>query len=111
MRITNPITKGIENLLTSPGKELGRWVRFLRFQIQLWRFCARRLAEQNAMAMSAALSFRTMFALIPLLVLAVLILGAVGILDQGKKSLHQFLEATGLTEITLNTETAPTDDR
>jgi len=40
--------------------------------------------------MSAALSFRTIFALIPSIVLAVLVLKSIGVLDDGKRSLRQF---------------------
>ena len=83
MRIIDRISKRIENLLTAPRDELGRWVRFLRFQIQLSRFCLRRLRDHNAMAMSAALSFRTIFALIPVLVLGIVVLNALGVLDEG----------------------------
>jgi len=90
-----------ESLLTDPGKELSRRARFVRFQVDLWRFCARRLWENNLSAMSSALSFRTVFALIPLLVLILLMAKAVGVLEDGKRSLHQALDASGFTEIAV----------
>ena len=37
----------IERVLTEPGQELGRWARFAQLQVRIWRFCARRLRENN----------------------------------------------------------------
>ena len=91
----------LERVVTTPGQELGRWARFIRFQIGLWRFCARRLRADNVMAMSAALSFRTIFALIPSLVLALLVLKSVGMLEEGKHGLRKFLDASGFSEISV----------
>ncbi len=96
-----PLGATIEQVLTRPVQELGRWARLLRFQIELWRFCARRLHENNVTAMSAALSFRTVFALIPVLVLALLVLKSVGALENSKRSLRHFLEASGFGQITV----------
>ena len=96
---TNRIRERIERALTTPGEELGRWARFGRFQIGLWRFCARRLRENNVVAMSAALSYRTIFAMIPVLVLAFLVLKSVGALEDSKRSLRSFLDASGFTQI------------
>jgi membrane protein len=95
------IRQRIERALSEPGKELGRWARFVRFQIELWRFCARRLRENNVMAMSAALSFRTIFALIPTLVLAFLVARSFGALEDSKQSLRTFLEASGFAQIAV----------
>ena len=108
MNIIDPIKQRLENLLTSPGNELGSWARFLRFQIHLWRFCARRLYVDNAQAMSAALSFRTIFALVPALVLAVLIAKSLNVLDDSKKTIQRFLDASGIAII--QQDTAPQTD-
>jgi len=64
-----------------------------------WRYFARRFRENNMTALSAALSFRTIFALIPILVLAFLSAKSLGMLEDSKRSLHQFLDASGLTQI------------
>jgi membrane protein len=97
----------MERILTDPGRELGRWARFIKFQMELWRFCARRLRENNVMAMSAALSFRTVFAMIPVLVLALLMLKSIGALEDSKHSLRSFLNASGLGQIAAAREVAP----
>ena len=100
----------MERILTDPGQELGRWARFVIFQIELWRFCARRLRENNVMAMSAALSFRTVFAMIPVLVLALLVLKTVGALEDSKRSLRNFLDASGFGQIAAAHQGGPTAD-
>jgi membrane protein len=107
MKAADNLKQSLENFLSAPGKELGRWARFVQFQIQLWRFCARRLWENNVTAMSSALSFRTIFAMIPLLVLSFLILKSVGVLEDRKDSLRQLLEASGFTQITLTQNIEP----
>ena len=51
--------------------------------------------------MSAALSFRTIFAMVPVIVLAVLVLKAVGALEDSRQSLRQFLEGSGFAQIAV----------
>ncbi len=99
MSLTGWLTDRIKNLLTEPLDEMSSWARFVRVQIQLWRHCARRLYTNNAMAMSAALSFRTIFTIVPIIVLSFLILKSVGSVDQGKVLLRNFLNEAGLAEI------------
>jgi len=100
MRLFDELRRRIKNLLTAPLTELGSWARFARGQITLWRYCARRLHENNVMAMSSALSFRTIFALVPLIIVAFLALKSLGVVEDSKRYLHDFLERTGLTQIT-----------
>jgi membrane protein len=98
----------IERFLSEPGRELGRWARFVRFQIALWRFCASRLRDNNVMAMSAALSFRTIFTMIPFLVLALLVMKSVGALDNTRATLRRFLDASGFAQIAVVTDSTTT---
>jgi membrane protein len=100
MKLTEQLRRRVERLLSSPGEELGRWAKFARFQLQLWKFCARRLHEVNATAMSAALSFRTVFAMVPILVLAGLALKTGGALEQAKGKLRQYVIDRGFAHIT-----------
>ena len=86
-------------LLTRPGAEVGRWASFAHFQLRLWRYSAKRLNQNNVFAMSAALSFQTIFALIPILVLGLLVAKQVGALEDGKESLRVFLQSTGMSII------------
>jgi membrane protein len=99
------ISQNVEELVTRPGAQLSRGARFLQFQYELWKFCARRLHRNNLMAMSAALSFRTIFAMIPILVFGFLVLKSIGVVEDGKRSLQEVLERSGLAQIAVPTET------
>ena len=71
---------------------------------KVWHFigwCMRRLSRMNAMAMSSALSFRTIFALVPTIVLAVVALKTFGAFDRGRQSLRKILDSSGFTNIVL----------
>jgi len=105
MKLLDALRHRIRNLLTAPLTELGSWARFARSQITLWRFCVRRLHDNNVMAMSSALSFRTIFAMVPTIVLALLVLRWGGRLEESKQWLHDFLDRSGLTQITYMADT------
>lgn len=111
MKIIDQLRKRITNLLGAPLDELGQWARFLRFQIHLWRFCARRLNKNNALAMSSALSFRTIFAIIPALVLAIVILKPFGLVQTTKAGIEQALKAAALDQIVITEETGTSPGR
>ncbi|MGC9453651.1 MAG: YhjD/YihY/BrkB family envelope integrity protein [Phycisphaerae bacterium] len=111
MKTIRELRRRLERLLTAPGEELGRFARFLRFQLQLWRFCARRLKENNATAMSAALSFRTIFAAVPVLVLAFLVLRSAGVLGDPQEALDNVLRQAGFGEIQLVAEKPAAETR
>jgi len=110
LRLIEGIRGRIEGLLTAPGRELGSWARFLRFQVHLWRFCARRLREHNVSAMSAALCFRTIFAMIPAIVLGVLVIKSTGVLQDSKELLRRVLAGSGIDQIAITESVAETAD-
>lgn len=109
MKDKDTLRARVERALTAPGEELDRWTRFVRFQIKLWRFCAKRLWENNVGAMSAALSFRTIFALVPAIVLALLVLKSVGAHENSKVALRKFMSASGFDQIVIHADAPPTD--
>ncbi|MHC4295315.1 MAG: YhjD/YihY/BrkB family envelope integrity protein [Planctomycetota bacterium] len=106
MKLTEGLKQSISRLLTAPGDELSSWAKILRYQIELWRFCARRLRVHNVLAMSSALSFRTIFALVPIIILAFLVLKPIGIVEDRKQLLRDWLQEAGLSQIVYNA-TAP----
>ena len=63
----------LEKILTTPTEQLGRASRFLVFQIKLWWHCVRLLIKNRAGQQAAALSYHTIFGLVPLAVVALLI--------------------------------------
>jgi len=62
--------------VTHPREELTRWQRAVRFGYDLTRHGWRQLEEDRAPQMAAALAFRTLFALLPLLVVGTIVLRA-----------------------------------
>ncbi len=60
-------------LLTTPNMQLGRASRFAVFQIKLWSHCAKLLRLNRAALQAAALSYRTIFGIIPLAIVMLLI--------------------------------------
>jgi len=92
----------LARLASDPGGELGKGAGFVQYQIKLWTYCLRRLRNNNAMAMSAALSFRTIFAMVPSLVLVILMLQTLGVQKQAEEYLHNYINRSGITAIRIN---------
>jgi membrane protein len=94
----------VVRLASNPGGELGRGAGLVHYQIKLWTYCLRRLRDNNAMAMSAALSFRTIFAMVPSLVLVILMLSSLGQKERAEKYLHGYISRSGITAIKMKAE-------
>ncbi len=65
--------RALKELLTTPTTQLGRASRFLVFQIKLWSHCIRLLKRNRAGQQAAALSYYTIFGLVPLAIVVLLI--------------------------------------
>lgn len=107
MRLLDSLRQRVTNLLTAPLAELGSWARLARGQVHVWRYCIRRLHQNNVMAMSAALSFRTIFALVPMIIVAFLAMKSLGVVEDSKQMLRDFLDRSGLSQITYVEAAAP----
>ena len=59
-------------LLSTPTTQLGRAGRFAVFQIKLWSHCARLLEQNRAGQQAAALSYHTIFGIVPLAIVILL---------------------------------------
>lgn len=97
----------LQRLLTQPGEELSAWARFVRYQVRLWRFCARQLREHNLLALAAALSFQTIFAIVPALVLTFLFARALGFVENTQSGFRTVLDTAGLAQIMIVQDTPP----
>lgn len=88
--------------LSQPEEELDRWERFLNLLIRIGRHGARQLVRHRAPQMAAALSYRTLFSLVPLLVVA--LVGARMFFgpDAFAKPLHTIMVETGMDQIRLD---------
>jgi len=62
----------LKEFLSTPYAELGRAGRFAVFQIKLWSHCARLLKKNRAGQQAAALSYHTIFGIVPLAIVMLL---------------------------------------
>jgi membrane protein len=60
-------------LLSTPTAQLGKAGRFAVFQIKLWSHCARLLKQNRAGQQAAALSYQTIFGIVPLAIVILLV--------------------------------------
>jgi membrane protein len=63
----------LNQLLSTPTTQLGKAGRFVVFQIKLWSHCARLLKLNRAGQQAAALSYHTIFGIVPLAIVTLLI--------------------------------------
>jgi membrane protein len=63
----------LEKLLTTPTTQVGRAGRFVVFQIKLWSHCARLLKLNRSGQQAAALSYHTIFGIVPLAIVTLMI--------------------------------------
>ncbi len=63
----------LKKILTTPTAQLGKGSRFVVFQIKLWSHCTRLLIKNRAGQQAAALSYHTIFGIVPLTILLLLI--------------------------------------
>ena len=65
--------RALKDLLTTPAAELGHAGRFLVRQYRLWSHCFRLLNKNRVEPLAAALSYYTIFGIVPLVIVVVLI--------------------------------------
>jgi len=63
----------LNELLSTPSTQLGKASRFVVFQIKLWSHCARLLKKNRSGQQAAALSYHTVFGIVPLAIVTLLI--------------------------------------
>ena len=63
----------LKKLLSTPTTQLGKASRFAVFQIKLWSHCARLLKKNRAGQQAAALSYHTIFGIVPLFIVMLMI--------------------------------------
>ena len=89
-----------EKVLTTPTAQLGRASRLVILQVKLWTHCARLLKKNRAGQQAAALSYHTIFGLIPLSIVVLLIFQSFGAYsDIGEKLKNLAYEQLQLTTI------------
>jgi len=63
----------LKRLLSTPTAQFGKAGRFVVFQIKLWSHCAKLLEQNRAAQQAAALSYHTIFGIVPLAIVMLLI--------------------------------------
>ena len=94
----------LKEILCTQYAELGKASRFLVFQIKLWSHCARLLKKNRAGQQAAALSYHTIFGVVPLAIVMLLIFQSFpAYSDIGDKVKDLIYEALNLTTIEITT--------
>jgi membrane protein len=106
----------VRRLLTRPGEELSLLHRTASFWLRLSWSCATKLRRDNAPQVAAALSFQTLFSLIPMLVLILVffdsVVGLEPVAERVRATVVDFLLPEGLisAEAAPLTAESPTSD-
>jgi len=97
-----PVLDWLKRVITQPRDELTRWQKTVRFMYDLGRYGARQLRRDQAPQMAAALAYRTLFGLLPLLVVGTMIVRAIGGFEQLLQHLERFFIAVGLDSFQMS---------
>jgi len=98
-RVAESTIRWLKRVITQPREELDRWQAAVRFAHDLGRFGARQLQHDRAQQMAAALSFRTLFGLLPVLVVATVLVKALGTQESFVEPLGRLFEFWGLDNV------------
>lgn len=89
MGLFQRVREYVEWLISHPVAELNRAQRYLRFAVDLARHSSRELGQDQAGQMAAALTYRTIFSLVPLLMISMLAFRMFGDMDAAFLKLQQ----------------------
>ncbi len=94
----------LKTILATPTEQLGKASRFLVFQVKLWSHCVRLLKKNRSGQQAAALSYHTIFGVVPLAIVMLLIFQSFpAYSDIGEKVKSLFYEGFNLTAIKVAT--------
>ncbi|MCZ6810507.1 MAG: YihY/virulence factor BrkB family protein, partial [Planctomycetota bacterium] len=96
-----PVVDWLKRVVTQPLDELNRWQKTVRFCYDLGRYGARQLREDRAPQMAGALAFRTLFSLLPVLVVGTIVIKAIGGFDQFVERIADLFTALGLDAVQM----------
>lgn len=90
----------LKEILSAPTEEFGKWSRFAVVQLKLWRHCAKLLRQNRAGTQAAALSYHSLFGIVPLAIVTVMVFQAIPAYnDVGDKVRGFFYEQLNLDRI------------
>ena len=73
LRFIKSVMAWLTRVVTQPREELNRWQKAARFAYDLFKYGAKQLKQDRAPQMAGALAFRTLFALLPCLIVAMVV--------------------------------------
>ncbi len=88
-----------KRVITQPRSELTDWQRTARFTYDLGWYGWHQLREDRAPQMAAALAFRTLFALLPVIVVTSVVFKGLRGVDKLRELIEQLLHGAGLDEM------------
>ena len=107
MTILARLSGPLRRLLTQPTGELTRMQRSARWLIELVRHCGRELLHDRAAEMAAALTYRTIFSLVPTFVLLLLVFNAFGgFKEHGMELQNEVYSWLGLSSLQIPSTSA-----
>ncbi|MEM1108078.1 MAG: YhjD/YihY/BrkB family envelope integrity protein [Planctomycetota bacterium] len=110
-QLVQQLVGSTRRLLTQPMGELNRWQKTARYAVGIARYGANELKEDRASQMAAALTYRTIFSLIPVFVLSLLVFNAFGGFESVGGDLRDTVyDYLGLTSIQIENTNEPEMD-
>jgi membrane protein len=100
-RLVRDATDWISRVIHHPRDELTHWQATARFWYDLARVGARRLQEDRALQMAAALAFHTLFALMPLAIVSTALFKGIQGIDDFQSLVHQLVQSAGLDAVRI----------
>jgi membrane protein len=98
----NIVSSWLRRVLTRPQDELTLWQTRTRMGYNIARFGTRQLRQDRAGQMAAALSFRTLFGLLPVLVVTTLLIRAVAGKDSFLEYAQKLVEGLNLDDVSIS---------
>ena len=100
-----------KNLLSTPTTQLGKAGRFVVFQIKMWSHCARLLKKNRSGQQAAALSYHTIFGIVPLAIVTLMIFQSLseGIGQEVKRLVYEQLNLTEIKFSVAETDNTAAD--
>ena len=101
-RKLQPLINSIREVVTNPRAATTRWQRTVRYAYDLGWSGARQLRDDDAPMMAAALTYRTLFALLPILVVATIVVQAIYGAEEFKSVVRNMVGTLGLDEVQVD---------
>jgi len=95
------ILKRLQSAIADPFEELNNWERIVRYIWNVLRQGTRQLSQDRASMMAASLTYRTLFGLLPVIVVGAAVAKSIMGVERFQEFLHNSISALGLNEVQL----------